>query len=225
MKAFFGIERIKLKAQRVRGGYKVKGVLPWISNLGPDHRFGVVFELNDMPEHRVMAVINCAGEGVKTVQSDHFVALEGTRTFSVQLRDSFISDDDVLADPIDYYIPRIRAGFILFQSGMAFGLIRNCIQLMKQERTNLGLINKYIEKQPEDFDASLASLEDQVCARRRLKPGRATSGVSWKLGWLRGKLRCKPHHAMLHRKRLPFDRGHTAAPTRILFRGHHHAGG
>jgi alkylation response protein AidB-like acyl-CoA dehydrogenase len=164
MKAFFGIERIKLKAQRVRGGYKVKGVLPWISNLGPDHRFGVVFELNDMPEHRVMAVINCAGEGVKTVQNDHFVALEGTRTFSVQLRDSFISDDDVLADPIDYYIPRIRAGFILLQSGMAFGLIRNCIQLMKQERTNLGLVNKYIEKQPEDFDASLASLEDQVWA-------------------------------------------------------------
>jgi len=113
---------------------------------------------------QALAVINCAGEGVKTVQNDHFVALEGTRTFSVQLRDAFIADDDVLADPIDFYIPRIRAGFILLQSGMAFGLIRNCIQLMKQERTNLELINKYIEKQPEDFDASLASLEDEVWA-------------------------------------------------------------
>jgi alkylation response protein AidB-like acyl-CoA dehydrogenase len=162
LKAFFGIEHIKLRAQRIRGGYQVKGVLPWVSNLGPDHCFGAIFELNDTPEHRVMAVVNCSGDGVKIIQTDHFVALEGTRTFTVQLRDAFIADADVLADPIDSYLPRIRAGFILLQSGMAFGLIRNCIQLMKQERTNLAHVNRYIEKQPEDFEGMLASLQDQV---------------------------------------------------------------
>jgi alkylation response protein AidB-like acyl-CoA dehydrogenase len=162
MKAFFGIERIKLKAQRVHGGYKVKGVLPWVSNLGPDHHFGVIFEVDDAPGHCVMAVVNSAGHGVKIAQNDHFVALEGTRTFSVQFRDAFIADDDVLADPINDYIPRIRAGFILLQSGMAFGLIRACIQIMKQERKNLTHINKYIEKQPEDFEGTLASLEHKV---------------------------------------------------------------
>jgi len=162
MKAFFGIERIKLRAQRVRGGYQVKGVLPWVSNLGPEHCFGAIFELYDTPEHRVMALVNCSGDGVKIVQNDHFLALEGTRTFSVQLRNAFIADDDVLADPIDFYVPRIRAGFILLQSGMAFGLIRNCIQLMKQERTTIAHVNKYIEKQPEDFESMLASLQDEV---------------------------------------------------------------
>ena len=162
MKAFFGIERIKLKAQRVEGGYTVRGVLPWVSNLGQDHHFGAIFELGGRPEHRVMAVINCTGEGVKIVQTDHFVALEGTRTFSVQFRDAFIADADVLADPIDLYVPRIRAGFILLQAGMAFGLIRNCIQLMKQERMNLAHVNKYIEKQPEDFEDILSSLEREV---------------------------------------------------------------
>ena len=37
MKSFFGIERLKLKGRKVEGGYIVKGALPWVSNLGPDH--------------------------------------------------------------------------------------------------------------------------------------------------------------------------------------------
>ncbi len=162
MKAFFGIERIKLKAQRVSGGYTVKGVLPWVSNLGRDHVFGTIFELEGKPSHRVMAVADCASEGIKIVQNDHFVALEGTRTFTVQFRDAFIPDACILADPIDSYIPRIRSGFILLQAGMAFGLIRNCIDLMKQERTNFAHVNKYIERQPEDFEDLLLTLENDV---------------------------------------------------------------
>lgn len=162
MKTFFGIERMRLKGKRVEGGYVVKGVLPWVSNLGANHHFGAVFEIDDAPECRVMVVVDCAAEGVKLVQSDHFVALEGTRTFCVQLRDVFIPDASVLADPIDSYIPRIRAGFILLQSGMAFGLIRNCIALMYQERAHLAHVNKHLEKQPEDFEATLTALEAEV---------------------------------------------------------------
>lgn len=162
MKAFFGIERIKLKGQRVAGGYTVKGLLPWVSNLGQDHRFGAVFEIEGKPEHRVMAAIDCSAAGVKIVQNDHFVALEGTRTFAVQVRDAFVADADILADPIDAYVPRIRSGFILLQAGMAFGLIRNCIELMKQERLNLAHVNRYLEKQPEDFEETLAAFESEV---------------------------------------------------------------
>ena len=47
MKSFFGIERLKLKGRRVEGGYIVKGALPWVSNLGPDHYFGTIFERED----------------------------------------------------------------------------------------------------------------------------------------------------------------------------------
>lgn len=162
MKTFFGIERLKLKGRRVPGGYRVTGLLPWVSNLGEDHLFGGIFELEDKPDHRVMAVIDCASEGVTIRQNEHFVALEGTRTFSVMLRDAFISDDVVLADPVNAFIPRIRAGFILLQAGMAFGLIRNCVELMKRERPSLGHVNKYLEVQPEEIEAELADLEEEV---------------------------------------------------------------
>ena len=159
MKTLFGIERLKLKAKRVAGGYKVTGLLPWVSNLGPNHYFCGIFELEDNPGHRVMGAIDCSAPGVRLTQNDDFVALDGTRTFAIGLKDVFIADDRILADPIDAYIQRIRAGFILLQAGMAFGLIRNCISLMRQVRDGLSHVNKYIERQPEDFEASLAELE------------------------------------------------------------------
>ena len=164
MKAFFGIEKLRLKAKRTDGGYIVKGRLPWVSNLGPDHYFGAIFELENDPKHRVMAAVNCRGPGIEIGQFDHFVALEGTGTLSAKFNQAFIADEMVIADPIDSYIPRIRSGFILLQAGMAFGLIRSCIDLMKQMQSSHGHVNKYLDKQPEDFEDLLGQLEDEVYA-------------------------------------------------------------
>jgi len=162
MKSLFGIERLKLKARRVDGGYVVKGVLPWVSNLGPDHYFGAIFELESDPSYKVMAIIACDAPGVTIAQNDHFVALEGTRTYSAQFRDAFIPDEMVLADPIDSFIPRIRSGFILLQAGMAFGMIRSCIDLMRQMSRPLGHVNCYLEEQPEHFEEQLVAMTDEV---------------------------------------------------------------
>jgi alkylation response protein AidB-like acyl-CoA dehydrogenase len=162
MKAFFGIEAMRLKARRVSGGYVVRGILPFVSNLGTHHYFGAVFEIEDEPQHLAMAIVPCASEGVNLAANTRFVALDGTRTFAVQLRDVMISDAFVLADPSDAYIKRIRAGFVLLQSGMALGLIRGCVALMEQVRGSLGHVNKYLDVQPEDLAAQLVGLEEQV---------------------------------------------------------------
>ncbi len=162
MKTFFGIEGIRLKAKRVAGGYVVRGLLPYVSNLGPDHYFGAVFEVEEEPRHYVMAVVPCATEGVTLHGNTKFVALDGTRTFGVQIRDALISDALVLADPSDAFIKRIRAGFVLLQAGMAFGLISGCIALMNQTRAPLGHVNKFLDVQPEHLAERLAELEAQV---------------------------------------------------------------
>lgn len=162
MKTFFGIETMRLKARRVGGGFEVRGALPWVSNLGPDHYFGAVFELEDAPRHFVMAVVPCASEGLRLVGDHKFVALDGTRTFGVQFRDVFIPDANLLADPIESYLKRIRAGFVLLQAGMAIGLIRGCIDLMRQVKSSLGHVNKYLDMQPEDFEQKLKALEAAV---------------------------------------------------------------
>ena len=169
MKTFFGIEPIRLKGKRVDGGYVVRGALPFVSNLGDDHYFGAVFEVDDEPRHFVMAVVPCASEGLRLGANTKFVALDGTRTFAVQMRDVMIPNALVLADPVDDYIKRIRAGFVLLQSGMAIGLIRDCVVMMQQMKGPLGHVNKYLDVQPEALAEQLDAMEATV-ARLAVTP-------------------------------------------------------
>lgn len=162
MKTFFGIEQMRLKGERVAGGYRVRGALPWVSNLGEGHCFGVVFA---RPEGRyAMAVIRGGREGVSLVDGGRFLALDGSGTYGVQLRDVFVPDEDLLADPIDGYLKRIRAGFVLMQTGMAIGVVRACIALMREVDRPLGHVNRYLDVQPDDVAGQLAGLEDEVAA-------------------------------------------------------------
>jgi alkylation response protein AidB-like acyl-CoA dehydrogenase len=162
VKALTGVERFRLKGRRVDGGYVVKGVLPWVSNLEADHVFATAFEVEGEPDRHVMAVVGCSDPGVKLVEAATFVALDATRTFAVQLRDVFVPAENILADPAAAYIKRIRAGFILLQAGMGLGLIRNCVDVMQQERASLGHVNKYLQRQPEQFEAELREATTQV---------------------------------------------------------------
>lgn len=163
MKSLFGIEPMRLKGRKVAGGYVVKGLLPYVSNLGADHYFGGIFEVDDGGSKRnVMAVIPCAAAGVSLADNAKFTALDGTRTFALQLRDVSVPDAWIVADPVDDYIKRIRAGFILLQSGMAFGLIRDCLRLIEQCRGPLGHVNKYLDVQPEPIADGLATMEAEV---------------------------------------------------------------
>ena len=115
MKTFFGIEKLKLKGRKVDGGYLVRGALPWVSNLGPDHFFGTIFEIEGKPGEIVMFLADCSDPAI-TLQPCHpCLAMDGTGTYGVQFRDAFVSDDLILAAPAGPFVKKIRAGFILLQ--------------------------------------------------------------------------------------------------------------
>ncbi len=164
MKTFFGIERMRLKGKRVAGGYTVHGVLPWVSNLGPDHIFGTVFEVDGEPTRRVMFIADCAAEGVTIHPCAGFLALDGTATYSAQFRDAFVPDAQILADPVDAYLKKIRAGFILLQAGMGIGLMRDCIELIERLQPTLGHINVFLDDQAGDIAETLTSIEAEGAA-------------------------------------------------------------
>ena len=130
MKAFSGLEPLALKGERVAGGWRVTGKLPWVSNLGPDHLFATIFEAG---ERRVMALFDCAQAGVSLNSGGVFIALEGTRTFSVQVRDAFIPDETVLSDDAARFVPLIRQGFVILQMGMALGAARAAAAQMRSD--------------------------------------------------------------------------------------------
>lgn len=159
MKTFAGIETLRLRGRRLSDGWEVSGLLPWVSNLGADHLFGAIFENADDPGHRVMALVDCAADGVTLAQNAHFTALEGSRTFAVRFRRHFIPDAMVLSDPAMDMVRRIKPGFVLLQTGMAFGLIEACVDIMNDAWSALSHVNCYLDDQPGFF-------ADQVAAAR-----------------------------------------------------------
>ena len=118
MKSFFGIERLKLKGRKVEGGYIVKGALPWVSNLGPDHYFGTIFEREDEDGGIVMFLADCSDPAITLQPCKPFLAMDGTGTYGVQFRDVFVPDELILAEQAGQFVKKIRAGFILLQAGM-----------------------------------------------------------------------------------------------------------
>jgi alkylation response protein AidB-like acyl-CoA dehydrogenase len=162
VKALSGIEKFKLRTERVDGGYIATGILPWVSNLGEGHWFGTVLEDAADPAHRIMAMLRCGAPGVTIKQSARFIALEGTGTYSILLRKAFIPDSDILADPLGGMVKRVKPGFILLQTGMGLGVIQACITLMHEANRPLGHTNRYLPRQAAYFEERLASLNDEI---------------------------------------------------------------
>ncbi|MBK5958239.1 acyl-CoA dehydrogenase [Rhodoplanes elegans] len=152
MKTFSKLDRLAFTGERVPGGWRVSGRLPWVSNLGPDHLFASVFAVGDGEGgQRIMAVFDCAADGVSLVEVGPFLALEGTRTYAVLLRDVFVPDDAVITEDAARFVPTIRQGFVLLQFGMALGAARAAAALMRKDAKLLG--DKPVAVLPLDADA------------------------------------------------------------------------
>jgi len=165
MKAFAGIETIRLKGRKVTGGYRVSGQVPFVSNLGRGHVFGAILGVDE--GSHVMALLDTDMEGVKSGQRAQFVALDGTRTWAVSLHDCFVPDARVLAAPAEPLVPKIRPTFILLQNGLAMGLMRDCLAMIARAARSLGHVNRYLPEQAGPIAEALAKLEretEALCA-------------------------------------------------------------
>ena len=126
VKHLAGIEKHQLQAERIEGGYRVNGILPWVSNLGDNHIWANTAQLG---EEYVMFITGGGREGVSLIPCPEFCGLEGTRTFAIKFENVFVPNEDVLAQPEQFetYIKSIKAGFILLQIGIGAGIIDGCL--------------------------------------------------------------------------------------------------
>jgi len=169
MKCFAGIESMALKSTKVDGGYILNGQLPWVSNLGSGHYFGVVAKMDsanldslDSTDPHLMAIVSDDLEGVSLRRCGEFIALEGTGTFACVFRDAFVPDEYVLAAPCEAYVDRIRPGFILTQVGMGLGLVAGCLDLINRYQRRLGHVNCFLEVQPDTLRVELDRARQQA---------------------------------------------------------------
>ena len=166
MKTFAGIETFLLHAKKVDGGYVVNGTLPWVSNLGPDHYFGAVADvaIDGVVKSEIMFLIRCDAAGVELRNCPSFSAMEGTNTWAVRLTDYFVSSDLMIADPVRPFIGRIRAAFILLQTGMGLGVAQGAIDSMWTVERQLGHVNEFLDDRPDDLQAELDDLTARIMA-------------------------------------------------------------
>lgn len=157
MKHFAKIEKIALVAERGTGGYVINGMLPWVSNLGPNHYFAIAAKIANQDEY-LMAIVSDDLAGLNLRCNAHFIALEGSNTYSCIFRNVFVPDEFILAAPCEDYVTRIRPGFILTQVGMGLGLVTSCIEIMKRTNQRLGHVNCFLDDQVEDIESELETL-------------------------------------------------------------------
>jgi len=164
MKTFAGIETFLLHAKKVEGGYVVNGTLPWVSNLGPDHYFGAVADVvvDGVESSEIMFLIRCDASGVELRNCPSFSAMEGTNTWAVRLTNYFVGIDLMIADPVRPFIGRIRAAFILLQTGMGLGVAQGAIDSMWTVERQLGHVNEFLDDRPDDLQAELDDLTARI---------------------------------------------------------------
>jgi len=163
MKHFAGIEKINLHATRREGGYNVSGALPWVSNAGTDHSFAFVARVEENDDY-LMGVVPGEAPGLEIGDGGHFIALEGSNTYSAHFRDAFIPDAWILAYPSDSYVNRIRPGFILGQTGFGLGLIADCVALMKKADRRTSHVNCFLDDRAEHIETDLEAARLSIYA-------------------------------------------------------------
>jgi alkylation response protein AidB-like acyl-CoA dehydrogenase len=176
MKSFAGIEQFLLRAVPDGDGYRVSGTLPWVSNLGDDHYFGVVApvvaadgtpQTRDGAPHEIMFLVHCDAAGVERRDCPSFSAMEGTNTWAVRLTDYRVGPQQLLADPARHFIARIRGAFVLLQAGMAVGITQGAIDSMWAVEPQLGHVNRFLDDRPDALQAELDALTARVLALAR----------------------------------------------------------
>ncbi len=165
MKTFAGIETFLLHARKVDGGHRVSGTLPWVSNLGPDHYFGAVADVEGAAAgtaQEIMFLVHCDGAGVELRNCPSFSAMEGTNTWAVRLTDYFVGANDLIAEPVRPFIGRIRAAFILLQTGMGLGVAQGAIDSMWKVERQLGHVNEFLDDRPDALQDELDALTARI---------------------------------------------------------------
>jgi alkylation response protein AidB-like acyl-CoA dehydrogenase len=159
MKSFAGMEPILLKGWSTNDGYRISGHLPFVSNLGLDHWFAIIFE--NEANNRVMAFVPCNVDGLNLVERRNLLGMNGTATYSCQFHDVFIPRDWILAQNASEYVSKVRAEFVLKQVAVPIGLIQTSLESIERFE-NESEMNRYLPVQSDILKQKIKAVRDQA---------------------------------------------------------------
>ena len=160
MKYYAGMEELRLTARREGDGYRISGVLPFVSNLGSGHWFGIIAQVSD--NQRIVALVPTDVPGLSLTEITDFIGLNGRGTYKCCFHDVWIPQDYILSEDADQWVPLIRPQFVLLQIGIALGIIQastDSIQRLKQKQ---GGVNGYMHPTFEELEQRLDEARKQA---------------------------------------------------------------
>lgn len=160
LKYYAGLERLRLKAQRVSGGYVVSGHLPSVSNLGPHTWFGIIASVDE--RYRIMAFVPCHADNLVLKEKRDYLGINGSATYACSFRDVFVPEAWLISEQADDFVKRVRPVFLLYQIPLGLGVTQAAIRSMERMKGKQGECNQYLPIQAADLDRELQSLRDQT---------------------------------------------------------------
>lgn len=157
MKYYAGLENLHLNAEETEGGYILSGVLPAVSNLGDNHWFGTIANVND--HKRVMFLVPCNANGLKLKEKVGYLGVNGSATYSCQFNNVFIPNDLVISENADEFCELIRPTFILYQIPLGIGVIKASIDSINKVSSRQNSCNQFLRKQADDIDVAAQQIE------------------------------------------------------------------
>lgn len=127
MKFLAGLEELQVTAEPAGAALRLKGRLPWVTNLRPQgfHVAAAVGQADGSP-----FIVSLAHDDVGLLRSPDLdlMALRGTNTAAVSVADVIVSDDRVIARDAQAWLPQVRPAFLGLQCGMSIGLARRALR-------------------------------------------------------------------------------------------------
>lgn len=167
VKHLAGIEKIRLDARRDGDGYVVNGVLPWVSNAGADNLVIVAAAVEG--GGYLMFAVEGSAQGLELHPCPDFSGMEGTSTLNLRFKNVAVGADSVLAHPEQFeaFMARIKAGFVLGQAGMGFGVVEGCLKTLRESNVTHAHVNALLDDQEADLQAELVALQTEASALAR----------------------------------------------------------
>ncbi|EPD45266.1 acyl-CoA dehydrogenase [Delftia tsuruhatensis] len=125
MKFLSGLEALNIRATaREGGGWLLNGSVPWCTNLrGPRFLAAIAVARDDGAPPMIVALPSDR-PGLERSPDLELIALRGTNTAALQLKDVAITEGDLLAERAGGFLPRVRPAFLGMQCGLSIGLAR-----------------------------------------------------------------------------------------------------
>ena len=160
--------RPALAAERVDGGYKLNGLIPWCTGGCQSNVIVTGATLAD--GRQVLLLLRSELSGLGWDAAMHMVALTQTLTSSIQVKDVVVEDRWVLRPPSANALAGRRNGLTLGQTFVATGLCRAALDLIARHDSDTG------RSAHAHFDRQLAAVRAEVHAL--CQPGREADAAA-----------------------------------------------